>query len=233
MTVMTTSLLNPNDLRSIELHKQSIFRDYAAVLDAVDSALRESVPKAGDFFKLAEGTIDLAVHACITRYLTKLALGARQVPAEDEIEVLYELQRVPNCGLCVRLRNCEIRILKAGSDGVPRANSDARRSFYSSNQFVLQLRREGESTDSQPITVLGLVVLWDIGIDQEFAGIQIACPRGERKDGTVDCYWVAPWGASEQKRVSELKALGGSGGGSDTDFAEDIRPLDNRKSQSS
>lgn len=233
MTRMRPLLPNPNDERSIEVHKQSILNSYAAVFEAIDSALRESAPRARELFKLMEGPVDLAVHACNTRYLAKVALRAKQVQAEDEDEATYEIQRVPNCGLCIRLAHCEIRILKAGSDGVPKASSDARSRFYSSNQLVLQLAQNADKPDPQPVSALGLVVLWDVDRDLEYSGMQIACPRGERENGTVDCFWIVQWQRRQGTAARRTVSPGGEQSGSDSDFVEEIRPLDKGKTRSS
>jgi hypothetical protein len=40
---------------------------------------------------------------------------------------------------------------------------------------------------------LRLVALWDVDAGFQFTGLQIACPRGELRDGTVDCAWTAAW----------------------------------------
>jgi hypothetical protein len=45
--------------------------------------------------------------------------------------------------------------------------------------------------------ILNLIVLWSMGVSYSYAGMEIACPRGEQTDGTVDCYWIERWQANE------------------------------------
>ena len=40
---------------------------------------------------------------------------------------------------------------------------------------------------------MSLVLLWSIDDAFSYEGLEIACPRGERSDGSVDCYWIIPW----------------------------------------
>lgn len=195
MTTMTTAapipLPNPNDDASITAHRERVMADYADLFDIVDQALRDSVPRATDFFRLLNGPVDLGVHAGNTRYLTKLFLASRNVPTEDEESLGFELDRVPNCGLCLRGAGYEIRILKASSDGVPKATSDARSRFYRSNQLLFAFaNNQAASVPAQP--TLGLVLLWSMDASYAYAGLEVACPRDE-KDGQVDCYWISRW----------------------------------------
>lgn len=224
MTPMKTLLPipDPNDPKSIESHQQSVLSALAALFDRIDAALRQSVPKANDFFKLFSGPTDLAVHAGITRYLTRLALGAEDIPSEEETASDYELQRVANCGLCLRVPMCEIRILKATPAGIPKANSTARSQFYCSNQ--LQLLPNGRPNESLALPALSLVVLWDVDSSYAYTGMEIACPRKERTDGSVDCFWIVPW-----KRTEEVKKMRESGP-SNSDL-DDIRPKTTDKKQ--
>jgi hypothetical protein len=183
---------NPNDENSIKAHRDQVLSAYAELFGLIDQALNDSIPRASDFFRLLNGPIDLGVHAANTRYLTRLYLGSRDIRAEDEETREFELERIPNCGLCLSSPNYEIRILKASSDGVPKATSDARSRFYSSNQLQFAFANGQQSQAAQQIT-LNLVVLWSMDASHSYAGMEIACPRGENSDGTVDCYWIAKW----------------------------------------
>lgn len=183
---------NPNDPGSMDLHKDHVLAAYGPLFDLLDQALRISVPRANDFFRLLSGTIDLGVHAAITRYLTKLFLSSRDISTEDEYFLGFELERVPNCGLCLQGAGYEIRILKTSSDGIPKASSEARSRFYSSNQMQFGFENV-KPTDSLKQVPLSLVVLRSMDTAYSYSGLEIACPRGERKDGSVDCYWIARW----------------------------------------
>jgi len=187
---------DPNDERSIQLHKDRVLAAYSPLFDLMDQALRDSVPRATDFFRLLNGPVDLGVHAANTRYLARLFLASKDISADNEESMGFELDRVPNCGLCLRGPNYEIRILKTSSDGIPKAASEARSRFYSSNQMQFAFAN-GQPPDSQPEIALNLVVLWSMGPSYSYAGLEIGCPRGEQSDGRVDCYWITRWQAGE------------------------------------
>jgi hypothetical protein len=196
MTMATPSVAlappNPNDPAAIKAHMQAVIDSHAPLFSLVNTALQDSIPKATNTFQLLGGPVDLGVHAAITRYLTKLFLSTEDVAAEDEEVADYELQQVANCGLCLQWKSSEVRILKATPLGVPKATSEARTQFYSSNQMTLGFEPGAPGTDS-PTRRLGLVLLWSLDESCKYAGMKIACPRKVRKDGNVDCFWVADW----------------------------------------
>lgn len=217
-------LPDPNDLRAIERHKRTVCQICGAIFDAINHAFRDAVPKALSLFDLLEGPRDLVVHATNTRYVVKLLLANANVAAEDEEAMSFEIPRIANCGLCIRMPGCEIRILKATDGAIPKSNSDARSRFFASNQLVIPFDR----SVTQPSSTLGLVVLWDLGQDYAYTGLEIACPRGERKDGTVDCHWTIKWESAEATR-------GRTGSTTTTPLADldEIRPREDSKKKTS
>lgn len=182
---------DPNNQNSIEVHKRSVLTEYAALFALIESALRDSAPKAKDFFSLMEGPVDLSVHATLTRYLCKRFLASQDISAEED-DSSFELGKIPNCGLCLNGSGSQVRVLKATVNGVPKATSDARSRFYCSNQYMLPFgNANGPAAESQ--IPLSLVVLWTLDNDLQFRGMEIACPKRERADGSVECYWLAEW----------------------------------------
>lgn len=217
---------DPNNPKSIESHKSQVLETFASIFDLIDQALRDSAPKATSVFALLEGPVDLSVHAGLTRYLCKRFLESRNVDAEEESSPEFEVEKVSNCGLCLNQGPCQIRILKAASYGIPKATSEARRRFYSSNQYVLPFALTAAQNSSATIP-LSLVVLWNLDEDFNFERIEIACPRRERTDGTVDCFWIAPWFRQEAllEPCAELSE-------SSSDL-EEIKPVEKRKKATS
>ena len=199
MTVMLTPIAapNPNHEASIRFHKQQVLKAFGPLFDLISSALSDSVPRANDLFRLLNGPVDLGVHASNTRYLTRLFLASQNVLAENEDNLGFEIERVPNCGLCLCGQGYEIRILKSSADGIPKANSDARSRFYSSNQLQFAFA-SNSPIESQSQMTLNLIVVWSMDSSYSYAGMEIACPRGEKNDGTVDCYWIERWNAMKE-----------------------------------
>jgi hypothetical protein len=183
---------DPNDPDSLEAHQRQVFDTYASLFDLVDLAVRSAIPRAADIFGLLDGPVDLAVHAALTRYLVRQSLAGREFSVEEEEPAGYELDRVANCGLCIRSGACEVRVLKAAAGRIPKASSEARSRFYSSNQSVLHFGDPEGETRTQEIPI-SLVLLWDIDELFGYRTLEVACPRGERRDKSVDCYWIAPW----------------------------------------
>lgn len=180
------------DQNAVQAHKASVITEYAPLFDLIEQALRDSASQARDFFLLVDGPVDLSVHAAWTRYLCKRYLASKSVFAEDEEDSSFEMGKIPNCGLCLNGSRSQIRILKATVNGVPKATSDARSRFYCSNQYLLPFDApKGSILPS--VTPLGLIVLWSLGSEYQLKGVEIACPKKEREDGSVECYWIAEW----------------------------------------
>jgi hypothetical protein len=200
MTTMSTTpdfpLPNPNEPASVESHRQKVFDTFESLFTLIDTALQASIPKARQVFSLLEGPIDLTLHAGLTRYLCRQTLAENNIDSQDEEIAGYEIQKIPNCGLCINRGLTQIRILKASTDGVPKASSEARIRFYQSNQSLLNFS-ENDSANSAPANLAGLVVLWELDEQKNYAGIQIACPRTTLRDGTVDCFWISTWTNAE------------------------------------
>lgn len=230
MTVMdapqrTQILDDPNALPSIQMHQRQVLAAFGSLFNLIDQALRDSVPKAKDIFALLEGPVDLSIHAGLTRYLCKRFLDSQNVPAADEESSDFEVERIPNCGLCINQGLSQIRVLKTTVGGVPKATSDARRRFYSSNQYLLPFAAP-DKTNQELGLPLSLVVLWSVDGEYSYRGMEIACPRMEREDGSVDCFWIAPW------KEGNLKSLPPSPPKSEQDLDE-IKPLEEVKKATS
>src|SRR4051812_8839 len=70
MTMNPTSHLNlpdANDPKDIDRHQDAVLIRFSETFDLVDSALRDSIPKAKNIFALLGGYADRAVHAMNTR----------------------------------------------------------------------------------------------------------------------------------------------------------------------
>jgi hypothetical protein len=204
MTMNPTSHLklpDANDPKDIDRHQDAVLMRFREAFDLVDSALRDSIPKAKNIFALLGGYADRAVHAMNTRYLMKVFLQANEVSAEERSSNEdLNIESVPNCGLFVKLADAEIRILKTGPLGVPKATSAARSRYYSSNQMLLSFN-ERDSRETPCDLPLTLVLLWDIDEEFKYVGLEVACPRTTNSDGSVDCFWIARWNGGEQEAI--------------------------------
>lgn len=190
------TLPNVNDTQALHAHQHAVIKKFADILGSIDAALRDALPKALNIFKLLDGKVDLAVHAPNTRYIVKQFLAKRRTSAQDEDDVSFNLQRVSNCGLCIQTEFGTVRVLKATNDGLPKAMSDARIRFSSSNQLVFQF---GPDETPERTSSLNLFVMWTMDREYQYTGIEIACPRRTDKDGNIDCFWIAKWQGDLQK----------------------------------
>jgi hypothetical protein len=219
-------LPNPNDAKDVERHQGAVLLKFGETFGLVDSALRDSVPKAKNVFALLGGYPDRAVHAMNTRYLMKVFLHANEVLAEEQASHGdLNIESVPNCGLFVKLPEAEIRILKTGPFGVPKATSAARSKYYSSNQMLLRFS-EADFDDTPSALPLTLVLLWDIDEEFKYLGLEVACPRIANGDGSVDCFWIAKWNGTEEGEIAAT--VGPAEPGPDL---EGIVPIDVGKSR--
>src|ERR1039457_4401094 len=96
------NLPNTNDERATAAHRDAVLRFYSDLFQEIDDSLTDALPKVLSTFGLYEGPVDLAVHAPNTRYLVRQALSKRSKLIRDEDEVLFDMMRVSNCGLCVK-----------------------------------------------------------------------------------------------------------------------------------
>lgn len=194
-----------NDQQAINAHRAAVMTAFDEVFASINGALREALPQALNLFKLLDGSVDLAVHAPITRYIVKQSLARRNTDAVDEDEVSFSLKRVSNCGLCVQTPYGTVRVLKSTHDGLPKATSDARVLFSTTNQLVLEfVPRKG----AERVLSLNLFVLWSMSSDYEYTGMQIACPRHVDDEGVIECYWITKWKAAEATAVDpEIKPV--------------------------
>ena len=229
MTMTPTSHLklpDPNNPGDIDRHRDAVLVRFSETFGLVDSALRDSIPKAKNMFALLGGYPDRAVHAMNTRYLMKVFLQANEVSAEEQSSNGdLNIEWVPNCGLFAKLPEADIRILKTGPFGVPKATSAARSRYYSSNQMLLRFS-EGNSDDTPCDLPLTLVLLWDIDEEFKYLGLEVACPRTAVSDGSVDCFWIAKWNGTEQEVIPAT--AGPTSPGPDL---EGIAPIDANKSR--
>jgi hypothetical protein len=215
-------LPNPNDTNDIRRHREAVFNRFGNLFALADSALRDSIPKAKNMFALLGGNPDRAVHAMNTRYLMKVFLRANDLSIEDQpSNGDLSIEWVPNCGLFVRLADAEVRILKMGPFGLPKATSVARSRYYSSNQMLLKFSEEDPPNAPSDLP-LALVLLWDIDEEYKYLGLEVACPRTTKDDGTVDCFWIEKWDGGHESRAVPT-AGGPDNSGSDL---EGIGPMD-------
>jgi hypothetical protein len=218
---------DPNEQNAVQAHKVSVITECAPLFDLIERALRDSASQARDFFLLVDGPVDLSVHAAWTRYLCKKYLASQSVLAEDEEDSSFEMGQVSNCGLCLNGSRSQLRILKATVNGIPKATSGARSLFYCSNQYLLPF--EAPIGALQPSeTPLSLIVLWSLDGDFQFKGMEIACPKREREDGSVECHWIEDWqGAKGSASIAQVSP---TPLGSDLD---EIKPIQQNKKANS
>jgi hypothetical protein len=212
-----------NDEKATTAHRDSVLRFYGDMFQEIDDALDDALPKVLSTFGLYEGPVDLAVHAPNTRYLVRQALNKKSTLTRDEDEVVFDMMRVSNCGLCVKTSFGEVRILKAPSDGLPKALSDARVRFSTNSQMVFHFAEEV----LERIPNLNLFVLWKMDAEFKYIGIEIACPRRTKNNGDIECYWIAKWPGRNRIKLVEPSRI------SKNDLDEiTALPLDDKKSKS-
>jgi hypothetical protein len=217
------NLPDANDEKATASHRDAVLLFYSDLFQEIDDALTDALPKVLSTFGLYEGPVDLAVHAPNTRYLVRQALSKRSKLIRDEDDVLFDMMRVSNCGLCVKTSFGEVRILKSPSDGLPKALSDARVRFSTNSQMVFFFAAEA----LQRILTLNIFVLWKMDAEFKYSGMEIACPRRTHDNGDIECYWIAKWPGRNRIRLVEPART------NVTDLDEiTALPLDDKKSKS-
>jgi hypothetical protein len=126
----------------------------------------------------------------LVRYLVKERLLAQGQPAEDEELLDYEMQNLPNNGLCMEYGRYQLRILKADNGELPIPGpSKKRQAFW--NQQQLNLYDAEQQGDTVPS--VNLIVMWDADSNYNLASVILICPKtgGTTRD-SVSNYWSIP-----------------------------------------
>lgn len=164
-----------------------------SVLRAIHSSLEHGTMRAREFFENEdEGQfVDRYLAPCLVRYWAKnyLQSAGHEVSSEEDTAD-YNMQRLPNNGLCLQYGRYRLRILKSdnGEPPVP-GQSLSRQQFYQQLSLLLVSSDGVEIQDD----VLNLLVLWEISSPYQLSSLCLVCPRnGKDTRASVEIHWQVP-----------------------------------------
>jgi len=163
-----------------------VLKNLAYLLPTIYSALQDGTYKAKEYCDQYEtaGRIDPFLAPNLVRYHTIKLLQKQGHLIDEELN----LDNVPNNGICLSYRNYKIRILKASNGDLPvPGHSKSRQHFY--HQIPFKFMDEEDSG----VTMLNLVLLWDVATQYNLSEVCLVCPKsGGVKRETVEAHWSYP-----------------------------------------
>ena len=98
---------------------QEALADLSGAIATIWSALDSAILETKEFFEERGAPIDRSLAPNLIRYVVKRRLNAQGQIAEDEESLDYEMQTLPNNGLCMEYGRYQLRILKADNGELP------------------------------------------------------------------------------------------------------------------
>ncbi len=169
---------------------QEALADLSGAVTTIWSGLDSAILETKEFFENRGVPIDRSLAPNLIRYFVKGRLNAQGKIAEDEEMLDYEMQNLPNNGLCMEYGRYQLRILKADNGELPiPGQSKKRQAFWNQEQLNLY-------DDEQPIETVpsvNLIVLWDADSSYNLDSVSLICPKtgGTTRD-SVSNYWSIP-----------------------------------------
>src|SRR5207253_3219343 len=116
---------------------QNVLAELSELVPVVYSALDYGALKAREFFEREDENhrMDRALGPNLVRYFTRKALERVGQDVQDEQD--FELEPVPNNGLCLTFGRYRIRVLKSDAGDLPvPGHSKSRQAFYQQTTFT-------------------------------------------------------------------------------------------------
>ncbi len=167
---------------------------HRSLLRLLVEALRRGTIHALEYADWKEEDVDRAIASALVRKEAKRHLIREGQSAENEEEVDYEAEFLPNLGLIVSAPGVQIRILRSAPNcmlPVP-GHSESRKKYYT--QMGLMFEDIAPDEPAQPPAVLRLILHWStVGKDYELDRVYLGCPSegGETRD-SVKSHWDEP-----------------------------------------
>lgn len=172
---------------------QQIVDAHRPLLRLLVEALRQGTVHAQEYADWKDEEIDRALAAALVRKGAKRHLLAFGQTAENEEDIDYDTEFLPNLGLAISAPGVQIRILRSATNDmlpVP-GHSDARKLYYT--QMGLLFEDMTVPVVAEPVAVLRLVLHWSTDKDYQLDRAYLGCPRsgGETRD-SVQSHWDEP-----------------------------------------
>lgn len=165
--------------------QETVLRELSDVFPVVKSSYDYATYKVIDFFAHQ----DTEEQRVLNRYLAPNLVRFYALQAlKNDRENRFDVECVPNNGLCLVKANYKIRILKSCNGQLPvPGHSIARRRFYSQQKQLSFYFLEPLPTNADK---LNLIILWEVKPPYNIGRLSLACPKsGELTRDSVTAYW--------------------------------------------
>ena len=168
---------------------EKVFNDLSESFPVVYSALGHGTFKAKEFFENQDNDENKIINKFLApnlvRYYAKMMLKreGREVFEEDD---KFQINQIPNNGLCYIHDQYLIRILKSFKGELPTpGQSESRQKFYSQQQTFKFSLSEGTKNE-----YINLLLLWDVDSHYNLTSLSLACPKaGNTTVESVKTHW--------------------------------------------
>ena len=169
------------------------------IVPLVYRAMEGALQKTREFFEDRNVEVDRSLAPNLVRYFAKefLVAEGQVVIEEEEADTAdYELQPLPNNGLCLSFGRHEIRILKSDDGELPApGQSKSRQTFWNWNgqqSFNFSYGDEPASTSEEEFPNLHLIILWDVApVKYTLKKLLLGCPTsGDTTKESVSAYFL-------------------------------------------
>jgi hypothetical protein len=170
---------------------EEVQKDLELILPTIHTALEHGTLKAREFFEREDqdNQIDRYLAPNLVRYWAKRYLRNAGLQVSEE-QAEFNMQQLPNNGLCLSFGHYRLRILKS-DDGDPPVPGDSvsRQNFY--HQISIAYVTEDGAEVQENVT--NLLILWDIDRLYNLTGLSLAYPKsGKDTKASVQVHWHVP-----------------------------------------
>lgn len=170
---------------------EEVQQNLELILPIIHTALEHGTLKAREFFEHEDKdkNVDRYLAPNLVRWWAKKYLhGAGLQVTEEQAE--FDLQQLPNNGLCLSFGRYRIRILKSDDGELPVPGNSVRRQNFYHQISIVYVTEEGALVQED---VTNLIILWDISRPYNLSGLSLAYPKsGKDTKASVQVHWHVP-----------------------------------------
>ncbi len=169
---------------------QQVIHDLSALWPRLSVALEHGTNKVVEFFEreVTDKKIDPYLAPNLVRFHALQSLRAAGVASQADVD--FNLQHVPNNGICLAVGKYRLRILKANDGGVPAPGQSVPKNLFYRQQSIKFTTEDGVDVLED---VINLLVVWDVTYPYHLFEIVLACPKhANETKASVALYWEEP-----------------------------------------
>lgn len=165
---------------------ERVMDDLSGLFPVVNTALEQGTFQAKEYFKNLNKAIDKFLAPGIVRYHTKMILQRDGREVFEEY-VKFQIDQIPNNGLCFQYNQYWIRILKSPNGELPSpGQSKTKQAFYSQKQNLFEF----SSSEKVKKGNINLLLTWETDSNYELRNLTLAYPKSVNTiTESVEIHW--------------------------------------------